>query len=151
MSLCPNIPFFIRTLSIFSWDPPDDLILTGQHLHRNCFQKRSHPQVLRIRGLDQMNFGEANGNPLQYSCLENPHGQRSLAGYSLWGHKDSTQLSDWMNIWILGDTIQPIILRKGGEEFIYIPVYLQFPMFFIPSHRSSFHLVSFPFSLKIFL
>ena len=23
-----------------------------------------------------------HGNPLQYSCLENPHGQRSLAGYS---------------------------------------------------------------------
>ena len=22
------------------------------------------------------------GNPLQFSCLENPHGQRSLAGYS---------------------------------------------------------------------
>jgi len=22
------------------------------------------------------------GNPLQYSCLENPHGQRSLVGYS---------------------------------------------------------------------
>ena len=27
------------------------------------------------------------GNPLQYSCLENPHGQRSLEGYSPWGHK----------------------------------------------------------------
>ena len=26
--------------------------------------------------------GEGNGNLLQYSCLENPHGQRSLAGYS---------------------------------------------------------------------
>ena len=26
--------------------------------------------------------GGENGNPLQYSCLENPHGQRSLAGYS---------------------------------------------------------------------
>ena len=26
-------------------------------------------------------------NPLQYSCLENPHGQRSLAGYSPWGRK----------------------------------------------------------------
>ena len=26
--------------------------------------------------------GEGHGNPLQYSCLENPHGQRSLAGYS---------------------------------------------------------------------
>ena len=32
--------------------------------------------------------GGGNGNPLQYSCLENPHGQRSLAGYSLWGHKE---------------------------------------------------------------
>ena len=29
------------------------------------------------------------GDPLQYSCLENPHGQRSLAGYSPWGHKVS--------------------------------------------------------------
>ena len=24
-------------------------------------------------------LGERNGYPLQYSCLENPHGQRSLA------------------------------------------------------------------------
>ena len=23
-----------------------------------------------------------HGSPLQYSCLENPHGQRSLAGYN---------------------------------------------------------------------
>ena len=27
-------------------------------------------------------------NPLQYSCLENPHGQRSLAGCSPWGCKE---------------------------------------------------------------
>ena len=26
--------------------------------------------------------GGGHGNPLQYICLENPHGQRSLAGYS---------------------------------------------------------------------
>ena len=26
--------------------------------------------------------------PLQYSCLENPHGQRSLVGYSPWGRKE---------------------------------------------------------------
>ena len=32
--------------------------------------------------------GGGHGTPLQYSCLENPHGQRSLAG-SLWGHKES--------------------------------------------------------------
>ena len=27
--------------------------------------------------------------PLQYPCLENPHGQRSLADCSPWGHKES--------------------------------------------------------------
>ena len=32
---------------------------------------------------------QKHGNPLQYSCLENPHGQRSLAGSSPWGHKES--------------------------------------------------------------
>ena len=29
------------------------------------------------------------GNPRQYSCLENPREQRSLAGYSPWGSKES--------------------------------------------------------------
>ena len=29
------------------------------------------------------------GNPLQYSCLKNAHGERSLAGYSPWGCKES--------------------------------------------------------------
>ena len=33
--------------------------------------------------------GGGHSNPLQYSCLENPHGQRSLASYSPWGHKES--------------------------------------------------------------
>ena len=33
--------------------------------------------------------GGGHGNPLQYSCLENPHGQRSLMGYGPWGHKES--------------------------------------------------------------
>ena len=32
---------------------------------------------------------EGKGYPLQYSGLENPHGQRSLAGYNPWGHKES--------------------------------------------------------------
>ena len=33
--------------------------------------------------------GGGHGNPLQYSCLENPHGQRSLVGYSPRGRKES--------------------------------------------------------------
>ena len=41
-----------------------------------------------------------HGNPLQYSCLENPHGQRSLEGYRPWGCKESNtteQRSTHMN------------------------------------------------------
>ena len=33
--------------------------------------------------------GGGHGNPLQYSCLENPQAQRSLAGYSPRGRKES--------------------------------------------------------------
>ena len=32
--------------------------------------------------------GGGHGSPLQYSCLENPHGPRSLACYSPWGCKE---------------------------------------------------------------
>ena len=32
--------------------------------------------------------GGGNSNPLQSSCLENPHGQRSLVGYSPWGCRE---------------------------------------------------------------
>ena len=41
--------------------------------------------------------GEGHGNPLQYSCLENPHGHRSLAVYSTlqsMGLQTQTQLSN---------------------------------------------------------
>ena len=35
-------------------------------------------------------IGEGNGNPLQYSCLENEsQGQRSLVGCCLWGCTES--------------------------------------------------------------
>ena len=32
--------------------------------------------------------GGGHDNPLQYSSLENPHGQRSLAGYDPYGGKE---------------------------------------------------------------
>ena len=54
-----------------------------------------------IPGLGRSPEG-GNGNPLQYSSLENPHGQRSLAGYSPWDDKDSDmpeQLSTQHNIY----------------------------------------------------
>ena len=52
---------------------------------------------------------EGNGNPFQYSCLENPHRQRSLAGSSLWGHEES-------------DTIEQLTL--GGIMIVIVGVSL---------------------------
>ena len=40
-----------------------------------------------IPGLGRFSEG-GHGNPLQYSCLKNPHGQRSLVDYSPWGHRE---------------------------------------------------------------
>ena len=41
------------------------------------------PQEMWVQSLDRKDPLEGGyGNPLQYSCLENLHGQRSLAGYS---------------------------------------------------------------------
>ena len=42
----------------------------------------------------KLNILRREDNPLQYSCLENPHGQRSLVGCSPWGHKQSDTMSD---------------------------------------------------------
>ena len=46
--------------------------------------------------------GGGHGNPLQYSCLENPHGQRSLAGYSPCVHTelDTTEVTKPQQQWV---------------------------------------------------
>ena len=44
--------------------------------------------------------GEGRGNPLQYSYLENPHGQRSLVGYSPWDLKES-DMTGWLSFHLL--------------------------------------------------
>ena len=59
-----------------------------------------------IPGLGRSSGG-GHGNPLQYSCLETPHGQRSLVGYSPWGRKGqqlSTAklcISSWLHKFLL--------------------------------------------------
>ena len=40
--------------------------------------------------------GRRHDNPLQYSFLENPHGQRSMVGYSPWGMGSQTVTHDWV-------------------------------------------------------
>ena len=48
-----------------------------------------------IPGLGRSPRG-GHGIPLQYSCLENPRGQRSLVGYNPWGHKE-LDTSEWLS------------------------------------------------------
>ena len=36
--------------------------------------------------------GEGQSNLFQYFCLENPHGQRNLVGFSPWGLKESDRI-----------------------------------------------------------
>ena len=43
--------------------------------------------------------GGGHSNPFQYSCLENPHGQRSLAHPSSWGHKESDTTEQHSTTW----------------------------------------------------
>ena len=51
--------------------------------------------------------GDGNGNPLQYSCLENPMDGKSLVGYSPWGRKESDMTEQLHFTWV-----KQIILRN---------------------------------------
>ena len=43
--------------------------------------------------------GGGHGNPPQYSCLENPLGQRSLAGCSSWGQRVGYDWASECEVW----------------------------------------------------
>ena len=51
--------------------------------------------VTWVWSLHQEIPGGGHGNPLHSSCLENPHGQRSLAGYGPWGHQEA-DVTEWL-------------------------------------------------------
>ena len=57
--------------------------------------------------------GEGNGYPLQYSCLENPHGQRSLAGCSPWGRREPDMTE---GLTLRGFPGVTMCLWKGGKH-----------------------------------
>ena len=66
--------------------------------------------------------GEGNGNPLQYSCLENFMDKRNLAGYSPWSCKesDTTVRLNWTEgfvsveiNWLLSMNLSDRFLRVG--------------------------------------
>ena len=61
--------------------------LTGRAFQVALVVKNPSADVAGIRGVNSMpglrrSSGEGHGNPLQYSCLENPQGQTSLECHS---------------------------------------------------------------------
>ena len=73
---------------------PPSLVSGAQNLNQNSCLGHTQLPLLPwtsqncIHSLIHSLPGEGNGNLLQYSYLENLHGQRSLMGYSLCGHKE---------------------------------------------------------------
>ena len=58
--------------------------------------------------------GAGHGSPLQYFCLENPHVQRRLVGYSPWGHKELDMTEQLSTAHILSK----IFSVKFGRHFL---------------------------------
>ena len=94
--------FIMRSFSSFSLSAIRVLVSAYLGLPRSL---RKHPKNVgdlgSIPGLGR-SPGRGHGNPLQHSCLENPHGQRNLVGCSPWGRKrlDTIELlSTHLHIW----------------------------------------------------
>ena len=58
--------------------------------------------------------GGGHGNSLQYSCLENPHGQRSLEGYRPWVCKESDKTKRLSTNSIVHNSINSSLPRLGS-------------------------------------
>ena len=69
---------------------PSQVVLMVKNLPANAGDIRDEGS---IPGLGR-SPGEGHGNPLQYSFLEDPHGQRSLVDYSPWGCKESDMMTE---------------------------------------------------------
>ena len=69
--------------------------------------------------------GGGHGNSFQYSCLEHPHGQRSLEGYSPWGHKSSDTT----------ERISTYILVGNSESLLWLSLNQSLKILISPKFR----------------
>ena len=77
----------LGTFGHHSWSL-DSLAYPGASLVAQMVKSPPERQEIWVQSLGWEDpYGGGYGNLLQYSCLESPHGQRSLVGYSPWGHK----------------------------------------------------------------
>ena len=89
-------------------------------------------QETRVRSAGRLPGG-GHDNPLQYYCLENPYGQRSLVGYSPWVHKESDtterlNLNQIHVIWRIQSILHYTLQR------CYLPMHLTWMWIWTHSH-----------------
>ena len=83
MRILKNVDFYIKWDGLMNADV-FQVVLVVKNPPANA---RDIRDMGLIPGLGR-SPGGGHDNPLQYSTLKNPHGQRSLAGYNPWGHKE---------------------------------------------------------------
>ena len=64
--------------------------------------------------------GGGHGNPLQYSYVENPHEQRSLAGYSPWGCNESDMIERLSKLFKMCKVMKYMLSFRGFWEFLLL-------------------------------
>ena len=71
--------------------------------------------------------GEGQGNPLQCSCLKNPHGQRSLVSYSPWCHKEWDMIERLSTARVTSSSTWPcagnVLPGKGEKDNFQLPLF----------------------------
>ena len=90
--ICPSNIFCAYCVSCYILDTGDKISLLLKHRNSNLTFVTWCPVILNVPSslsYSQAMLGGRHGNPLHYSCLENPHGQRSLAGCNPWDCKES--------------------------------------------------------------
>ena len=86
---CKNSPAASKAFSL--------LYFSSYHLSPKVPSRDFTRSTGLIPGRESKRGGHCN--PLQYSCLENPHRQRSPGGYSPWGYKESDTTERLSTAW----------------------------------------------------
>ena len=118
-----GIPGVILTLTTCACNQEGSLIWTALGFPGGSDSKESTCNAGDLGSIPRLvrSPGGRYGNPLQYSCLENPQGQKSLAGYSPRGRKEldtterlSTAQHCWNRDW--PEVAISLALKKTWEE-----------------------------------
>ena len=111
-----TVHFILKVFCFFLWCNVHIVGFPGGTVVKNlpaCAGDAVDPGL--IPGLGRVPGG--NGNPLQYSCLEKFHGQRSLAGCSPWGLQESDMIQYTCYICI-------VICRYFAFSLVFISTYI---------------------------